>query len=90
MHKRELGNDARTGDVWTVYHTPLTKDKRGAKKMTVAEAIKPSLRLMAAFKIRYVDIPECPEVAYYIRPHKRTVYINRAAHAGAKVVRLVF
>jgi hypothetical protein len=41
------------------------------------------------FKVRYVDIPEHPEVHHYIRTVKRTIYINRCACAGANVVQLI-
>jgi hypothetical protein len=41
------------------------------------------------FKVRYVDIPEHPEIHHYIRTVKRTIYINRCACAGANVVQLI-
>ena len=41
------------------------------------------------FKVRFVNIPEHPEVHHYIRMVKRTIYINRCASADANVVQLI-
>lgn len=42
------------------------------------------------FRTMYVDYPDYPETERFVVVSQRTVYINRCANPGAKLVRLIF